>query len=388
MTKKGFFIKFFFLLLIMSLPLKSSASVVINEIAWMGTETSPNDEWVELYNNADLAIHLENWKLVAKDKIPEIHLKGVIPAHGFYLLERTDDNTLPDTLADQVYKGALANKGENLQLIDTKNNVIDEVDCSRGWFRGDNEINQTMERKNPESSGQDPNNWQTSQDPGGTPKAKNSIGTIQSSKEPTLKPEVQPKKPYSKTYPSGIVINEIIPSPAGEDKLEEWLEILNKNNEEIDLSGWKIQDTKGAITTYTFPEGTLIGPKGFLILARPTTKITLNNDSDSLNLIQPNGEITDTVTYEKAVEGESYNRTESGWAWSATLTPGSTNIVASPFKEKGAQESQTKKELAAVGEQLPESSDFLYTLSIALGLSISSGAIILALKKKIRSRES
>ena len=380
--------KFLFLLFVVCWPTRTFASVVINEIAWMGTKTSANDEWIELRNNSNSTINLKNWKIIAKNKSLEIYLKETIPSQGFYLLERTDESTLPDILANQIYKGALTNKGEYLQLIDPKNNVIDEVDCSRGWFRGDNETKQTMERKNPESSGQDPDSWQTSQDPGGTPKAKNSIGTIQSSKEPTLKPEVQPKKPYSKTYLSGIVINEIIPSPAGEDKLEEWLEILNKNNEEIDLSGWKIQDTKGAITTYTFPEGTLIGPKGFLILARPTTKITLNNDGDSLNLIQPNGEITDTVTYEKAIEGESYNRTESGWAWSATLTPGSTNIVASPFKEKGTQESQTKKELAAVGEQFPESSDFLYTLSIALGLSISSGAIILALKKKIRSRES
>lgn len=384
--------KFLFLLFVACWPIRTFASVVINEIAWMGTKTSANDEWIELFNNTNSSINLEGWYILHTTqkgkKGSTIDLNGIIPAQGFYLLERTDETTLPEIIADKIYTGALNNEGEFLQLTDSQGTIIDEIDCIGGWFAGsNNKPRQTMERIDPKTPGNDSQNWQTSQNPRGTPKAKNSIGTIQSSKEPTPKPEVQPKKPYSKTYPSGIVINEIIPSPAGEDKLEEWLEILNKNNEEIDLSGWKIQDTKGAITTYTFPEGTLIGPKGFLILARPTTKITLNNDGDSLNLIQPNGEITDTVTYEKAVEGESYNRTESGWAWSATLTPGSTNIVASPFKEKGVQESQTKKELAAVGEQFPESSDFLYTLSIALGLSISSGAIILALKKKIRSRE-
>ena len=39
----------------------SSASlreVIVSEIAWMGTTTSSNDEWIELYNNTGSAIDL------------------------------------------------------------------------------------------------------------------------------------------------------------------------------------------------------------------------------------------------------------------------------------------------------------------------------------------
>ena len=95
-------------------------NVVINEIAWMGTNASYSDEWIELYNNSDYAIDIKNWKLEANDKSPEIFLKGQIPAKGFFLLERTNDETLPDIKADLIYKGNLSNKGEYLKIINER----------------------------------------------------------------------------------------------------------------------------------------------------------------------------------------------------------------------------------------------------------------------------
>ena len=97
----------------------NSLGLVINEIAWMGTQVSYNDEWVELYNNTDLEINLSGWRLVAEDGTPEISLAGVISANGFYLLERTNDETIPGTPADQIYTGALGNNGENLGFMIT-----------------------------------------------------------------------------------------------------------------------------------------------------------------------------------------------------------------------------------------------------------------------------
>lgn len=218
--------------------------------------------------------------------------------------------------------------------------------------------------------------------------------------EPQPEPELPPQEEYQPiTYPSGILINEITPSPEGPDKLGEWVELKNINNEEVDLSKWKIQDTTGSVTAYTFSEGTKIGPNGFLVLSRPTTKITLNNSGDGLLLIQPNGNILDTITYEKAPRGQSYNRTESGWDWSAILTPGSVNIVLSSILKTEATESdkenteeltspkesrETQKQLAAIGEQIPKSSKSLYIFLIALGLAIFSGIIILFLKKQLK----
>ncbi|MCK4802849.1 lamin tail domain-containing protein, partial [bacterium] len=124
--------------LFLSLGLALGASpgdVVINEIAWMGTTCSYYDEWIELYNNSSLSIDLTGWSLKAADGTPDISLVGIIPAKGYFLLERTDDQTIKDLKADQIYTGALENTSEDFQLRDASGNLIDSVPCETngGW---------------------------------------------------------------------------------------------------------------------------------------------------------------------------------------------------------------------------------------------------------------
>ena len=131
------------------------------------------------------------------------------------------------------------------------------------------------------------------------------------------------------TYPSGVLVNEILPNPEGADETDEWVELYNSNNFAVDLQGWKIQDTAGSAKTYTI--GSLkISAYGFLVFKRPDTKIMLNNDGDGLNLLSPDGKIVDSVNYPKAPLGQSYNKTPNGWIWGLSLTPGAKNIIPSP----------------------------------------------------------
>ena len=140
--------------------------VVINEVAWMGTQASTYDEWIELYNTTDQDIDLTGWTLEAEDGTPSIALNGTIPAHGFFLLERTDDNTISDIPADQIYTGALENGGEILYLKDPSGNVIDTANGDGGgWPAGvtpaDDPANWgTMERIDPLAPDSD-ENWVT-----------------------------------------------------------------------------------------------------------------------------------------------------------------------------------------------------------------------------------
>ena len=124
----------------------SPRDVVISEIAWMGTTTDANDEWLELYNNTSADIDLNNWKLASQDGSPTVILTGTIPAHGYYLLERTDDTSTPQ-LADQIYTGALNNTGEVLTLTDHLAGTIDVVGVfGNPWFAGNNTTKATMAR--------------------------------------------------------------------------------------------------------------------------------------------------------------------------------------------------------------------------------------------------
>ena len=151
-----------------------NSPVVINEIAWMGTNISANSEWLELYNNTNSDIDLSGWTLSASDGTPSIILTGIIGAHNYFLLERTDDGSVPEVTADQIYVGALGNSGEILELKDASSNLIDLVDFSTGWPAGDNTNKKTMERIN-SLLGSQADNWASSQSADGTPKTINSV---------------------------------------------------------------------------------------------------------------------------------------------------------------------------------------------------------------------
>ncbi|MBU1557991.1 lamin tail domain-containing protein, partial [Patescibacteria group bacterium] len=149
----------------------NNSPVVINEVAWAGTGSSnSDDEWIELYNKTDKEINLGNWTLYAEDETPYIPLSGTIPANGFFLLERTDDNTISDIPADLIYGNdasswALNNSGgEHLLLSFNQNNAtttIDEILKSNYWNHNlyfSQQYN-SIERYDPNKEGTDWGNW-------------------------------------------------------------------------------------------------------------------------------------------------------------------------------------------------------------------------------------
>jgi DNA/RNA endonuclease YhcR with UshA esterase domain len=125
-----------------------------------------------------------------------------------------------------------------------------------------------------------------------------------------------------------IIINEFLPNPEGSDE-KEWIELKNISNEEINLSGWQIDDSEGGSRSHTIPEGTLINPNGFLLLERQKTKIALNNTTDSVRLFNNTGDLISQIDYEGAKEGLSYALEKNGnWFWSKAHTPGQENVIA------------------------------------------------------------
>ncbi|MBI3952689.1 MAG: lamin tail domain-containing protein [Candidatus Doudnabacteria bacterium] len=162
-------------------------AVIINEIAWPGTDASSNDEWIELYNNTNSAISLAGWKLTTLSGSINTTLSGTISAKGYYLLERTDDTTIDSLAADKIYTGYLDNGGDRINLINDENRTIDVVDMSStGWTAGTVAGKKTAERINPNLSSFASNNFATSTATSsetdsednpikGTPKAVNSV---------------------------------------------------------------------------------------------------------------------------------------------------------------------------------------------------------------------
>lgn len=167
-----------------------------------------NKEWLELKNTTGASINLDGWKLIAQDGTPDIDLTGTISASGFFLLERTSDDTVSGIQADQIYVGALSNSGERLFLKDALGIVVDEVNASSGWPAGNNDTKQTMQLLDLV--------WSTSSS---TPRVENSA-SAPSSPPPLASPTPTPQSQAGGQAPAPAILTPLpaIKVYAGEDK--------------------------------------------------------------------------------------------------------------------------------------------------------------------------
>jgi hypothetical protein len=250
-------------------PPVSPGDVVINEVAWGGTAASPNDEWVELYNTTPDSITLTGWSLAALDGTPAISLVGVIPPGGYFLLERTDDNTISDILADLIYTGVLGNDGESLQLLDEGGNLIDTANrTGTAWPGGSGSPDYySMERIDPMAP-DSVANWASNDgitrngsDADGnplnaTPKQPNSATTA----TPTPTPPAPPSP-----SPGNVVINEVAWGGTAASANDEWIELYNTTGNPIPLTGWSLAALDG---TPAISLTGVISPEGYFLLER------------------------------------------------------------------------------------------------------------------------
>ncbi len=187
----------------------------------------------------------------------------------------------------------------------------------------------------------------------------NAANTISASPTPSPKPTSTASPTSEEEYvaydfSSLLVINEVLPNPKGSDEEYEFIEIKNMDTTTVRLAGWALDDTaKGS--GFHFADERILAGK-ILVLQRKKTKIALNNDTDTVKLIDPKGKAISAVTYSKVVpEEQSWNRLVDGtYAWSATLTPGKENTIVvlekiSPSPKPKKTNSAAVKKKVSVG---------------------------------------
>jgi len=69
-----------------------------------------------------------------------------------------------------------------------------------------------------------------------------------------------------------VVINEIYYSPISDDDSGQYIELFNRQTNNLSLAGWKIS---GGIS-FTFPADATIGPRGYVVVAKNTTCLLTN----------------------------------------------------------------------------------------------------------------
>lgn len=144
------------LTILITTPLFAHAAILINEVAWMGTSVSANDEWIELYNSGGDTVTVDGWIITdgaIKDGAvnPLVVLKGIIQGHTISLLKSTYGDGDNDDISENVlsYSRQLSNDGRTLTLLHADGTTEeDRVAGGTDWenIGGDNTTKDTAQR--------------------------------------------------------------------------------------------------------------------------------------------------------------------------------------------------------------------------------------------------
>lgn len=156
--------------------------------------------------------------------------------------------------------------------------------------------------------------------------------------------------------PKMILLTEVHPFVEKDSKEEfmdqEWVEIWNPALEAIDLSGWALGKTEKRTVFYTFAEGSIIQPNGYMLLFSLEKGLKLNDEGSEIQLFAPGKLMIDQVKYPKLKAGESYSQIDiDDWCVSEKPTPGRVNECVKAQK-KTTSKSAKKSPVIALANPL------------------------------------
>lgn len=138
-----------------------------------------------------------------------------------------------------------------------------------------------------------------------------------------------------KSFKSPIVINEICSSNKNsytdnDGNSPDWIELFNKSSDIVDISGFGLSDGNKNRFKFTFPEGTIIPPKSYLLVLCDDTSIVSDKEfhagfkissGETVYLTVPNGEDADILAIPESEADISYGRCGDGSDNLVFMTP-------------------------------------------------------------------
>lgn len=301
--------------------------LVINEVYYDadGTHGSePDNEWVEIYNPTSSAVNLKDWEICDNMGCVDLATADLdILANGYAVVTKEASTwgfwTVPGSaikivLGTTIGNGGLSNTGDRLILRNNSGLEIDAMSYGTDITRlnpacPDVSAGHSLARK---PAGQDLN--------------------VNSDFEDLVSPNPG-------TNPHTVVMNEIMPNPFGDDEAEmpdgEWIELYNYGEYDINLENWKLEDGDGdklSITEdNTDTDSTTIKAGEKLVVYRNNDNdFDLNDDGDTVSLIDEKDLIKDSYEFEETPEGKTIARfPDAVGPWvDPEGTPGEKNVLS------------------------------------------------------------
>ncbi len=264
-------------------------------------------EWVELYNDGDSSVNLSGWSIddIADGGSTSQMLTGVVSGHSYTVIE--------------LAKSMLNNTGDSVRLIQPDGSALElfiyeHAEQFVSWSR--TSITSVLFCLQPPTKGVA--NTPCAPTPTLTPTATITLSpqptpTITPKPTPTLTPTPTPSitPTPTATTPSSIHLSEIYPHPPSGQN--EWLELYNSSGATALLRNWQLDDQ---VNSGSSPRTISldIGAYGYAVVE--FTSALMNNDGDTVRLINPAGTVIETFTYGDSTESQSWGKsipTDQSW---------------------------------------------------------------------------
>ena len=309
----------------------SRASFQVERVGWpvQFTELMYNPpggdefEFLELANVGGITVDLSGWSFEGIEfRFPE---PSPLLGPGQRLVLANADNPAafaaryPGVTVAGWYRGALANSGERIALLDRTGRVVTTVEYrdAGAWPAAADGDGYSLECTNTDGNPSDPANWHASAVKGGSPGAPSPPPPL-----PTVR--LNEVKAAAETEAGG----------SAEDRID-WVELHNAGANPVSLAGWSLQGD--AATTFVFPAGTVLPAAGYLRVwcdagkapAGFHTGFGLDRTGETLLLQDATGRRVDVMTYGLQIPAFTVGRIGAVGTWQLTEpTPGAPNEPA------------------------------------------------------------
>ena len=341
---------------------QSPNGVVINEILASNNvgatdEAGDHEDWIELYNTNDFEVDLSGFYLSDDVTAPDqwqLPAGTLIPADS-YLIIWADEESVEGAFHANF---KLSAGGETIRFSDPQLSMVDEV-----------------------AFGAQTTDLGYARFPNGFGAFRIQAATFNSTND-------------IQSMTTGVVVNEILASnntgevdEAGD--FEDWIELYNNNETDVDLSGFYLTDNGESLQKWIIPAGTILPAKGYLIIWADEeqeegalhTNFKLSAGGEVVVLSDILSNVLDSVVYGAQISDMAYARIPNGTGNFVIQQPtfndnnenttgseeieviSSISVFPNPFTE----------ELWITGKNLKEGTD--YSISDQVGRIIKSGKL-------------